>query len=248
MFEMFLILPVLLYHNFNAKHGYTFGVPLLEKPQAVGLKTYVPNIISFTRIFGTLLLPFLMWRSWELTISLPTIGEFHSVPLVWVIVFLVLALTDRADGVLARAFKVESELGAILDAIGDALLLVVGATCVFANFAREGLTDFQFWFYVFIMLQILSDKFIVFAITKKYFGKGNMLHSIPHKAFAVGAYLALALWAFLRTIPSWSILLLWAIMTYAVIDEIIYLVRSAEYNPDFKGHGFEKYRQKEKQG
>ena len=218
----------------------------MENSQAVGFKRYIPNIVSFIRIFGTLVLPFLMWESWEQTINLPLLGEFTSVPLAWIIAFLVLALTDRVDGMLARGLGVESELGAVLDAIGDALLLVVGATCVFVTFTRESLTDFQFWFYVFIMLQILSDKFIVYVITKKYFGKGNMLHSIPHKTFAVGAYLALPYWAFVRTLPSWSILLLWAIITYAVIDEIIYLVRSAEYNPDFKGHGFEKYQLREK--
>ena len=218
----------------------------MQNKKTGSFKKNLPNAISFIRIFGTLALPFLMWKSWEIEIYLPLLDKTTAAPLVWIIVFLLLALTDRIDGVLARGLCVESELGAILDAIGDALLLVVGATCVFANFARESLTDFQFWFYIFIMLQILSDKFIVFAITKKYFGKGNMLHSIPHKAFAVGAYLALAFWAFMRGIPSWSILLLWAIMTYAVIDEIIYLVRSAEYNPDFKGHGFEKYTPRKK--
>jgi len=81
----------------------------------------------------------------------------------------------------------------------------------------------------------------VYVISKKRFGKGNMLHSIPHKSFAVAAYILIAFWAFVRGLPMWSILLLWAIMTYALIDEIVYLVRSAEYDPDFRGHGFEKY-------
>ncbi|MDR2035177.1 MAG: CDP-alcohol phosphatidyltransferase family protein [Coriobacteriales bacterium] len=212
----------------------------MNNAQTVGFKRHVPNIISMIRIFGTLALPFLMWPSWEQTIVLP-IGVFENVPLIWILAFLFLTLTDKLDGTLARSFKVESGFGATLDVIGDALLLVVGASCAFIVFARESLPDPLFWFYVFIMVQILSDKFIVFFITKKYFGTGNALHSIPHKAFAVGAYLAIALWAFVSTIPMWSILLLWAIVTYATIDEIIYLVRSATYDPDFKGHGFEKY-------
>jgi len=218
----------------------------MEEARASGFKRYLPNTVSFIRIIGTLALPFLMWESWEQTIELPLLGELRSAPVIWVVVFLFLALTDRVDGMLARALQVESELGAILDAVGDALLLVVGATCVFARFTRQNLTDFQFGFYIFIMLQILSDKFIVFAISKHIFGKGNMLHSIPHKAFAVGAYIALAYWALTRAIPMWSILLLWAIMTYALTDEIIYLMRTADYDPDFKGHGFEKYRLREK--
>ena len=217
----------------------------MKKAQATGPVKHLPNAVSFIRIIGTLALPFLMWESWEMEFSLPVFGSLTGVPLVWVIVFLVLALTDKLDGTLARRLRAESGLGATLDAIGDALLLVVGATCVFAVFAR-GLSPFQFWFYIFIMLQILSDKFIVFAVTKKYFGTGNMLHSIPHKTFAVGAYILIAFWAFTRGLPAWSILLLWAIITYAVVDEIIYLVRSAEYDPDFKGHGFEKYQLRKK--
>ena len=201
----------------------------------------LPNTVSIVRIFGSLALPFLMWPSWEQVISLPQLGTFTGVPLIWLVVYLVLVLTDKADGTLARKLHAESEFGATLDAIGDAILLVVGASCVFGMFARASLTDFEFWFYIFIMLQIVSDKFIVFFVTKKRFGVGNMLHSIPHKAFAVGAYILIGLWAFMRAIPAWSILALWAIMTYAVIDEIIYLRRSATYNMDFRGHGFEKY-------
>ena len=219
----------------------------MNEKKATGLAKRLPNIASFTRIFGTLVLPFLMWKSWEVTLDLPLLGHFTRVPLVWVIVYLLLVLTDNLDGMLARRLGAETELGATLDAIGDAILLVVAFTCVFAGFARPEST-FEFWFYLFIMVQILSDKFIVFAVAKKRFGVGNMLHSIPHKAFAVGAYLLIAYWAFTRAMQMWSLLILWAIMTYAVVDEIIYLMRSAEYNVDFKGHGFEKYALKKNQG
>jgi len=196
----------------------------------------VPNTVSGVRIIGALALPFLMWESWECTI-----GTFVNVPIAWIVIYLVLVSTDGIDGALARGLGVSSDLGAKLDALGDALLLVIGASCVFVRFAWDDLTSFQFWFYVGIMTQILSDKFIVYAVSKSRFGTGNMLHSIPHKTFAVGAYLMIAYWAFTRTIEPWSILTLWAIMTYAVIDELIYIARTATYDVDFKGHGFEWY-------
>jgi len=209
--------------------------------KAVGFTRQLPNVVSLIRIFGTLILPLLMWTSWEQTITVPMIGTFVRVPLVWIIVYLILVMTDGVDGILARGLNATSGLGATLDAIGDALLLVVGGSCVFANFVRDNISAFQFWFYMFIMVQILSDKFIVYAVTKRRFGAGNMLHSIPHKVFAVGAFLMVAYWAFTREIQPWTILTLWAIMTYAVIDELVYLARAATYNVDFKGHGFEKY-------
>ena len=213
----------------------------MNKTKATGMTRYLPNIASFTRIFGTLVLPFLMWDSWGVTLNLPLLGVFTNVPLVWVIVYLFLVLTDNLDGMMARRLQAESELGATLDAIGDAILLVVSFTCVFAWFARPGLSTFQFWFFLIIMVQILSDKVVVYIISKRQFGAGNMLHSIPHKAFAVGAYLLIAYWAFTRSMQTWSILVLWAIMTYAFVDELFYIRRAATYNVDFKGHGFEKY-------
>ena len=206
----------------------------------IGIVRLVPDAVSWVRVIGSVALPFLMWSSWELTIRLP-FGTFTGVPLVWIVVYLALVVTDGMDGALARGLHVSSGLGAKLDALGDALLLVAGATCVFARFAWDDLSTFRFWFYVGIMVQILSDKFIVYIVSKRRFGVGNMLHSIPHKTFAIGAYLMIAYWAFTRTIEPWSILTLWAIMTYAFIDELIYIARAAQYNVDFKGHGFEWY-------
>jgi len=213
----------------------------MDTRPAVGFTRYVPNIVSWVRILGAFALPFLMWDSWEHTIRLGWFGTFVGVPVWWIIVYLILVSTDGMDGALARGLGVTSGLGAKLDAIGDALLLVAGATCVFVRFAWDDLSVFQFWFYVGIMVQILSDKFLVYVVSKKRFGTGNMLHSIPHKTFAVGAYLMIAYWAFTRTIEPWSILTLWAIMTYAVIDELVYIARAATYDVDFKGHGFEWY-------
>jgi hypothetical protein len=37
------------------------------------------------------------------------------------------------------------------------------------------------------------------------------------------------------------LIVVFALWMYAVADEIVYLVRAASYNVDFKGHGFEKY-------
>jgi len=213
---------------------------------STGVVKKLPNAVSFVRIFGALLLPFLMWESWEQTLSVPGLGELTQVPLVWLVVYLVLVLTDKVDGTLARRLHAESGLGATLDVLGDAVLLVVGVSCVFTTFVRDSLSDFEFWFYFFIVAQIVSDKVLVFVITKRRFGIGNALQSIPHKAWAAAAYVAVGLWALTRTMQMWSILALWAVMIYAVIDEIVYLYRAADYNVDFRGHGFEKYALRER--
>ena len=213
----------------------------MDTVKATGFKKHLPNIVSFIRIGGTLSLPFIMPQSWERTINLPLLGEFPNVPVVWIIVYLILVLTDKLDGVLARKLNAESELGANLDALGDVLVLVMGATLCFVKFVSDRLEPWQLWLYVGMMSFTVVNKVIVLMVANKYHGKGNMLHSYAQKLFAVGCFIAVAYWAFVRTIPAWSMYLLLAINIYATIDEIVYNVRSAEYKVDFKGHGFEKY-------
>jgi phosphatidylglycerophosphate synthase len=214
----------------------------MEASQASGLKKHLPNIISCFRIIGTFSLPFFIRENWEIKMTLPLIDKTYSnVPVVWILAYLILLCSDKLDGTLARKLKAESETGAILDTVGDVAVLVMGATLCFTSFVRANLETWQFWLYVGMMIVAVLCKVVSFMVTKIYFGKGNMIHSYYSKAFAAGTYVAIIFWAFLRTIPAWSICTLLAIDIYSTIDECIYLARSAEYNVDFKGHGFEKY-------
>jgi phosphatidylglycerophosphate synthase len=217
----------------------------MEELRASGFKKYLPNIVSCTRIAGTFSLPFLMRESWEKKIILPFIDKtFSNVPVVWIIAYLILLCSDKLDGTLARKLKAESGLGAALDSIGDVLVLVMGATLCFVKFVGDNLETWQFWLYVGMMTVTVLNKVFVFILAKAYHGKGNMVHTYFQKAFAAGCYIAIFFWAFLRTIPEWSIYSLLAINIYATIDESIYCIRSEEYNVDFKGHGFEKYKKR----
>jgi len=219
----------------------------MEAAKASGFKKYLPNILSCIRIAGTFSLPFLMWESWEKAITLPLINKtFYHVPVVWLIVYVILLSSDKLDGTLARKLKAESELGAALDSIGDVLLLVMGATLCFVRFVGDSLETWQFWVYVGIMILCVLNKLLGFILSSIYHGKGNMIHSYFQKTFALGCYIGVFCWAFLRTIPEWSIYSLMAINIYATFDECIYCTHSASYNVDFKGHGFEKYEKRKK--
>jgi phosphatidylglycerophosphate synthase len=212
----------------------------MENAKAAGFKKHLPNIVSIIRIAGTFSLPFLM--SWETTVRLPLIDRpFHNVPYVWIIIYLILVLTDKVDGILARKLNAESEFGAALDALGDVVVLVMGATICFVRFAADQLETWELWLYVGMMLFTVVNKVLGFVVAKKYHGRGNMLHSYPQKLFGVSTFIAVAYWAFVRDIPAWSIYSLLAFNIYATIDECVYCVRSAEYTVGFKGHGFEKY-------
>jgi phosphatidylglycerophosphate synthase len=217
----------------------------MEELRASGLKKHLPNIISCIRIIGAFALPFLMWRKWEINFSLPLIEKtFSNVPIVWIITYLILLSTDKLDGTLARSLKAETGLGAALDSIGDVLVLVMGATLCFVQFVGDSLETWQFWLYVGMMAVTVFNKVLVFILAQIYHGKGNMVHTYFQKLFAASCYVGIFFWALLRTIPEWSIYFMLAVNIYATIDESIYCVRTAEYNVDFKGHGFEKYKKR----
>jgi len=217
----------------------------METAKASGFKKHLPNIVSCIRIIGAFALPFLTWKSWEIQITLPYIDKtFFNVPIIWIIAYLILLCSDKLDGTLARILKAESELGAALDSLGDVVVLVMGATICFVSFVGDALQPWQFWLYVGMMVTTVLNKVLVFILAQKYHGKGNMVHTYFQKSFAIGCYVFIFFWAFLRTIPLWSISLLLAINIYATIDESLYCIRTEEYNVDFKGHGFEKYKKR----
>ena len=169
------------------------------------------------------------------------IGPFRAVPWVWLIIYLFLSLTDTIDGTLARKLNAKSNIGAFLDAFSDTVLLVIGAAIVFTVFTKDSLTNFQSRLYIGLLIFCAANKLSMNVYAKIYFGTANMLHSYPQKAFAVGCYVGVAFWAFLRNVPWWSIVFLISLSIYGAVDEIVYCARAAEYDVDFKGHGFQKY-------
>ena len=192
-----------------------------------------------TRLFGSFSLFFLV--NFEIDI-----GPFKAVPWIWLIVYIFLVLTDSVDGTLARKFNAKSNIGAFLDAFSDTVLLVIAAATVFVVFAADSLTDFLSTLYICLLIFCAVNKLSMNLFAKIFFGTANMLHSYPQKAFAVGCYIGVGFWAFLRDVPWWSIVFLMSLSLYGGIDEIIYCARAKSYDVDFKGHGFQNYELRKK--
>lgn len=100
----------------------------------------IPNAITLVRFC---LIP--------LIVVLIQAGEFRFA----FVVFVIAGLTDAVDGVIARRFNQQSELGAYLDALADKLL--IGAS-VIALFAAQAL---PYWL---VVLVIFRDVMIVGAV------------------------------------------------------------------------------------
>ena len=212
---------------------------VIEKKKATGLKKHLPNIATSIRLVGSFSLLFLMGFERD-------IGSFQAVPWVWLIVYTFLALTDSIDGMLARKLNAKSDFGALLDVLSDATLIVIGAITVFAVFAFDNLTNLQIWVYIGLLVFCLANRLSMNLYAKKFFGVANMLHSYPNKIFSAGCCVVIGFWAFLRDVPWWSVAILVALSLYGAIDEIVYCVRAAKYDVNFKGHGFQKYELRKK--
>jgi phosphatidylglycerophosphate synthase len=211
----------------------------MESVKTTGIKKYLPNIATLTRLFGSFSLLFV--TNFE-----KDIGPFKAVPWIWLIIYIFLVLTDTVDGTIARKFNAKSDLGAFLDAFSDTVILVIAAATVFAKFASNNLTTFETRLYVVLLILFSADKLSMNLYAKIFFGVANMLHSYPQKAFAVCCYIGIGFWAFLRDVPWWSVVILTISHLYGAIDEIVYCARAASYDVDFKGHGFQKYETKKK--
>jgi len=211
----------------------------IETIKAAGLKKYLPNIATSIRLVGSFSLLFLMGFEKD-------IGPFKAVPWIWLIVYIVLAFTDSIDGMIARRLNAKSDFGAFLDAVSDAVLLVIGAATVFIVFASDSLTEFQTWLYIGLLVFCLGNRLSMNLYAKKFFGTANMLHSYPQKIFAAACYIGIGVWAFLRDVPWWSVVIIILLNLYAAIDEIVYCVRSAHYDVNFKGHWFQKYERRKR--
>jgi|GEM_PF-857946 len=213
----------------------------MENPKATGFIKYLPNILTFTRLFGSFALLFLMGFERD-------VGPFNSVPWVWLFLYAFLVITDPLDGFIARRFNAKSSFGAVLDSVSDAVLIVIAAATVFVVFAFDNLSGLQFGLYIGALVFCLANRLNGNIYSKKFFGAANMVHSYPQKFFAASCCVVIGFWAFLRDVPWWSVVILLLLNLYATIDEIVYCARAAKYDVNFRGHGFQKYELKKGPG
>lgn len=107
-------------------------------------KKYIPNILTSIRI---IMIPFII-----------ILGVLKNYPLL-IVVSIMTILTDALDGHLARKWKVESKLGALLDALADKLLSAVLLVFLIIN-------DFTF-IYIFILEACIGFSNLFFYIRSK---------------------------------------------------------------------------------
>jgi phosphatidylglycerophosphate synthase len=174
---------------------------------------HLPNAISAARILSV---PVLFWLAWQ----------HRESPFTWLL--LAALLSDILDGVIARSFNLTSPLGAMLDSIADALVMVAGAYGVW-EFRPEFVHEYGVYFVLVLGLWLLE------MLTS--FWRYGRLSSFHTYAVRVGAYalgifvMVLLIWGF--NAPLFVIAV--AINVLAYLEEFVLLWLLPEWTADVRG-------------
>lgn len=155
-------------------------------------KRDTPNLISILRIILVIPIAYFLWEQNYLTA---------------LILFLIGGLSDGLDGFLARRYKWESDLGVILDPMGDKLMMLTAYLLLGWNLLLP-------WWLV--SLVILRDLIIVFGtlLYRKFIGKAKLKPLFISKLNTVFQILLVLIVMISQVIN----------LTPLIVDSILYLV------------------------
>jgi cardiolipin synthase (CMP-forming) len=173
----------------------------------------IPNILSLYRI---LVFPFILWL---------LLSGNEKLFALFIIISLI---SDLLDGLIARTFKMQTNIGARLDSWAD-LGTYILAFLAIGLFKWEEIKPYSFMIYLFAAIMALSYA-VVFVKFKGLIG----LHTYMFKltGYLQGAFIiSLFLWGFY--VMPYYICLTWG--TLACIEEIIIILILKEPRSNVKG-------------
>ena len=123
------------------------------------MNKYIPNLISIIRIVFSVLLIFTL-----------------NNPYVFILLYIIIGLTDVLDGYIARKYEIVSNLGARLDSIADLIFYII-LTYIFITLYFHILTTNH----KIILLAILLVRLINILLTKIKYCKVVFIHTVANK-------------------------------------------------------------------
>ena len=184
-----------------------------HSPSRRGWVRHLPNIVSAARIAAA---PVLLYCA---------AGGDHTA-FTWVLVPAL--LSDIADGVLARALQLQSKLGALLDSIGDQLLLFTSIYGIWV-FHREVITEHQAWCYVMVSAWVVE----ALAALVRY-GRLSSFHTYASKVagYLLGIFVGVL---FVFGFHPWLLYVAVATSVLGNLEELVLLRLLPEWRADVRG-------------
>jgi len=180
---------------------------------------YIPNILSISRIFfGLAFLP---------------LGYFKLMP--WFLACFVLAgVSDVLDGILARKFDWQSELGEKLDSAADGVYVFAAIFTVI--FTVENLKIALYCYVIFGLLLLGRAVNMIFTWVK--FRRVGFIHTRSSRWASVPMFALLPLSVYLGYIPNIPLAVFLVLTTIAQLEEtwILHIMRPGEYTMSLKSY------------
>jgi CDP-diacylglycerol--glycerol-3-phosphate 3-phosphatidyltransferase len=182
-------------------------------PVPRGWVRLAPNAVSAARIAAAPVLVYFAWHGNEAAFT-------------WVLVPAL--LSDIVDGLLARALRLESQLGALLDSIGDALLLFVSIYGIWV-FHAEVITDHRAWCYTMVFAWLTEA-----AVACVRYGRLSSFHTYVSKVAGhlLGIFVGVL---FLFGFHPWLLYAAVATSVVGNLEELVLLHLLPEWRTDVRG-------------
>ncbi len=135
------------------------------------LKT-IPNLLSLSRL---VLMPAMLIPSFY-------VNDDHQARMVFLGMFILIGVTDKLDGTIARYLNQTSHLGAKLDTMADMVFYPLIALWLY-RFSPQVVEGW--WYLVYVLMALF---FIKMVLGKQKFGEIPVFHTIGGKTFAASLY------------------------------------------------------------
>lgn len=173
----------------------------------------VPNLLSAYRILA---LPFIAWMIWK--------GERDT----YALLMCINLVTDILDGLIARTFKLQTELGARLDSTAD-LGTYAMAFCGFIVLEKQFVHDMRWPFFVLLSWYALPQ-----LLSLLRFRRNTSFHLYSSKVtgYLQGIFLfTYFVWGF----HGWYFWLMWSFSLLAYTEALIIVLRIPQLRSNVKG-------------
>jgi CDP-diacylglycerol--glycerol-3-phosphate 3-phosphatidyltransferase len=137
-------------------------------------------------------------------------------------------LTDMADGIVARVFRLESKRGALLDSVGDLLLLIASCVGIWA-FHREVMHE-----HVAAVSVGLGAWALEAIVSLVRYGRLSSFHTYVSKVagYLLGIFIGVL---FLFGFQPWLFYLAIAVSVIGNLEELVMLALLPRWRPDVRG-------------
>ncbi len=176
----------------------------------------IPNILTASRVIIAVIILFIK----------PFSIAFY-------VIYAWCGISDLFDGVIARAIKVESSLGSLLDTIGDVLLTLTGSFVTFKYMYQ--VDNLAIWGPLAAVLSIFVFRAIGAIVTLARFKKFAMLHTIGNKVGMILLFLIPLFYELVGTVGApIFIYAVSGVCILAAIEEIVIEIIAKEFNENVK--------------